>query len=225
MDLILAEEFLLIVLDDEKGTVNAGFKDAKPGLAGALLLDLAAMGAVRVTDGKVEPDKSARVEHPVLRAAYDEIAGSEKRRDAKGWVGRLPTELKPLDDRLADGLAERGILHRKDGKVLGLFSTAKFPEADASAERGLREGVAAVLRSERQPTPHEAMLIALLRAYDLVPKLVAKEDRKAAKARAKEVADEGIAGKAVADTLKATETAVMAAVTASTAATVASSGN
>jgi hypothetical protein len=222
MDMILAEEFLLIALDDEKGTPKVGGKDVKPGLAGALLLDLAAAGAVRETDGKLEADPGARVEHPVLCAAYDEIAASEKRRDTKAWVTRLPRELKPIDDRIADGLVERGVLRREDGKILGLFNATKFPEADGSVEAGVREGLAAVLRSPRQPTPREAMLIALLRSYDQVPKLVPKEDRKAAKARAKEVADEGIAGKAVSDTLKATEAAVMAAVIASSAATTAS---
>jgi hypothetical protein len=221
MDMILAEEFLLIALDDEKGTFKLGGKDAKPGLAGALLLDLAAAGAVRGADGKLEADPGARVEHPLLRAAYDHIATSDKRRNAKGWVSRLPRELKPIDDRIAGGLVERGILRREDGKVLGLFNSPKFPEADAGAEADVREGVAAVLRSERQPTPREAMLISLLRSYDLVPKLVAKEDRKAAKARAKEVADEGVAGKAVSDTLKATEAAVLAAVVATSAATTA----
>jgi Golgi phosphoprotein 3 (GPP34) len=223
MDLILAEEFLLIALDDEKGTIKLVGKDAKPGLAGALLLDLAAAGAVRVEDDKIQADPSARVEHPMLREAHAVIAGSDKQRKVKGWVDRLPRELKPIDDRLADGLVERGILRREEGKVLGLFSSTKFPEADGSAEADVRGRVTAVLRSERQPTPREATLIALLRSYDVIAKLVAKEDRKAAKARAKEVADQGIAGKAVDDTLKATQAAVIAAT--ATAATVAASGS
>jgi len=126
---------------------------------------------------------------------------------------------------IADGLAERGVLRREDGKILGLFNSTKFPEADSAPEAGVREGVAAVLRSQRQPTEREAMLIALLRAYDLVPKMVAKEDRKAAKQRAKEVADEGIAGKAVSDTLKATEAAIIAGIAASAATTAATSGS
>jgi len=43
MDMILAEGFLLIALDDEKGMAKLGGKDVKPGLAGALLPDLAAV--------------------------------------------------------------------------------------------------------------------------------------------------------------------------------------
>ncbi len=223
MDLILAEEFLLLALDDEKGSVKLGGRDHKPGLAGALLLDLAASGAVRVTDDKLEADPGGRPEHPLLREAHGVIAGSEKRRGAKGWVNQLPRELKPLDDRVADGLVERGALRREEGKILGLFDSTKYPEADGSAEAGVRESLAAVLRSQRQPTPREAALIALLRSYDQIAKLVDKDERKAAKARAKEVADQGIAGKAVDDTLKATQAAVIAATMAATTAATAGS--
>ena len=216
--LILAEEFLLIALDDEKGSFKLSGQDAKPGLAGALLLDLAAAGAVHVTDDKLVASPDARLEHPLLREAHATIAGSDKPRKVKGWVDRLPRELKPLDDRLADGLVERGMLRREDGKVLGLFNSTKYPEADGSAEAAVREGVVAVLRAQRQPTPREALLISLLKSYDQIGKLVPKEDRKAAKARAKEVADAGIAGEAVSDTLQATQTAVIAATMVATTA-------
>ena len=65
------------------------------------------------------------------------------------------------------------------------------------------------------------MLVALLQPYDLVRQLVPKDRRKEAKARAEAVADGGAAAKAVDDTIKGIQAAViastMAAVAASTA--------
>jgi len=62
--------------------------------------------------------------------------------------------------------------------------------------------------------------------YDQTRKLVDKEHRKAAKARAKDIADEGIAGKAVSDAVQAevTSTVLTAAVGAGVAASASSGG-
>ena len=81
-------------------------------------------------------------------------------------------------------------------------------------ERELRERLRAVLLGERLPAPQEAMLVALLEPYDLVKTLVPKERRKEAAQRAKAVAEGGAAGKAVADTIRGIQVAVMVATTA-----------
>ncbi len=200
--LLLAEEFLLLALDDEKGTSRLWY-GADPALAGALLLDLAAAGAVGVTDGKLVATPGARLEHPLLTDAHRGIARSDKPRDARGWLGQLARQLKPLGDRIGDSLAGRGVLRREDGKVMGLFTRTRFPAAHGGAEADLRARLGAVLRSERQPTPREAQLVALLLPYDQAGKLVDREHRKAARARAKEIADRGIAGQAVSDAVQA----------------------
>ena len=45
MELILAEELLLLILDDEKGSDRASW-GGDPGLAGAILLDLTSHEAI-----------------------------------------------------------------------------------------------------------------------------------------------------------------------------------
>ena len=147
MDLILAEQLLLLFLDDDKGSERASW-GGDPGLAGALLLDLTAAGALDERDGKLAATPSAALEHPALRAAYAAIAAAEKPRDAKGWVGRLPKELKPLAGTIADRLVERGVLAEEQRKLLGLFPTTRFPQVDPEPERALRERLRAVLLGE-----------------------------------------------------------------------------
>jgi hypothetical protein len=164
-DLILAEQLLLLFLDDEKGSDTATW-GGDPGLAGAL-----------------------------------------------------------LRDRTAAALVERGVLGEERRKLLGLFPSARFPQADPEPERALRERLRAVLLSERQPTPEEAMLVALLIPYDLVKGLVPKDKRKEATRRAKDVAEGGAAAKAVDDTLKSIQAAVIASTTAAIAASAAASGS
>jgi hypothetical protein len=223
MELILAEQLLLLFLDDETGSDQASW-GGDPGLAGAILLDLTAQRALTEDDGKLVAAPDAAPDHPLLAVAHAAIAASEKQRDAKGWVGSLPKELKPLRERTAERLVENGVLTEERRKLLKIFPTKRFPQSDPEPERDLRERLRAVLLTERQPTPQDAMLIALLQPYDLVKKLVPRERRKDAKERAKTVAEGGAAAKAVDDTLKGVQAAVIASTTAAVAATAATSG-
>ena len=220
MDLILAEQLLLLMLDDEKGT-NAALSGGEAGLAGALLVELTAAAAVRVDpDGKLAA-ATAAPRHPLLREAHAAIAKDEKRRDSKGWVGRLPKELKRSGSAWRPRRARRAVGGAAQA-ARGLPDDA-LPGGRPRAEQALRERLRAVLLGEREPDDQDALLVALLLPYDLVRRLVPKDRRRQAKARAEEVADAGPAGDAVAAAVRDAQAAVMAGVLAATTASVAGS--
>jgi golgi phosphoprotein 3 len=225
MDLSLAEELLLVALDDEKGADTANWGGGvEAGLAGALLLELAAAGCVKDEDGKLVAAECDPPPAPLAAAALEVIRRDEKRRNAKGWVGRLPKELKPLRRQVADGLVRRGVLEEERRRRLGLFESTRYPERDPEPERRLRAGLTEVLAAGREPDPDEAMLVSLLHAYDLVKRVVPKEDRRSARKRAKQIAEGDAIGAAVGSTVSDVQAATMAAVIAATAATTASAG-
>lgn len=214
MELILAEQTLLVALDDAKGRDTTKWA-GDAGLAAALLLDLARGDLVEVDDDRHVVAVDGRApDHELLRDAHAVIAGSDKRRTAKGWVSRLPRDLKPLRTRLARGLVERGILAEEHSKLLGLLPTTRFPEADPGPERELRARLREVLVAGREPTEQEALLVGLLEPLDMIGNLVERDERRAARKRAKEVAEQGIAGTAVRDAVAAVQAAVMASVVA-----------
>ena len=117
------------------------------------------------------------------------------------------------------------MLSEERRKFLGIFKTTRFPEANPGPERELRERLRAILVGERQPTPEDAMLIALLRPYDMPERLVPKDRRKDAKRRAEEVADGGVAAAAVKDALQQIQGAILASVAISAATVTVTSGN
>jgi hypothetical protein len=219
-DLLLAEELLLLVLDDEKG--NDKTMSADTGLAGALLLELAAGGWLEDAGGKLVVTASPPAGAPpadVLADALAVIEASDKPRKAGHWVSKLPSELKPIKGRVAERLVERGVLSERRHKVLGLFGVDRWPEADPVPEQKLRQRLRAELTGAAELSERTALLAALLRAMDLVSKVVAKDERKAANRRAKEIADDPARiNSAVQATVDATQAAVMVAVMASTTA-------
>ncbi len=98
MDLLLAEDLMLLLLDDETGAVRQ--THLRPLLGGAVLADLALTGAAEVEEkrgvwhtAKVHPVDGARPSDALLAAAYDEVAA--KPRSAQDLVDLLVRGLTP----------------------------------------------------------------------------------------------------------------------------------
>jgi hypothetical protein len=217
MDTLGAEDLLLLLLDDEKGAVTSAVP-VQTVLGGALLVELAMSehAVVEKTSAwrtaKVKPvDGVPPPEDPILADALATIA--EKERPASSLVDRLG---KGLRDVLADRLVQRGLLEKREDKVLGLFPRTRWPAADSAHEDDVRRRLQATLVQGAEPDERTAALAALLHAVDRAHQTVdrgpvpAKEVRQRAKALA-----EGQWG------AKAVRDAVAAAMAATTAATVA----
>ena len=229
MDMLVAEDLLLLLLDDEKGTMTVA-SHAQPLLGGALLVELALAGAV-----EVEPDpgrwRAAKV-HPVagatppadplLAAALAAVA--ERPRRAQDLVGRIG---KGVREQLQDRLVERGVLEGRAGRILGLFPTTTWPAVDVRHEREVRQRLQAVLVTGLDPDPRTAAVIALLAAVDQAHRQVDRGGLSAGQVRkrAKQVADGAWAASVARDAVQAAQAATTAAVTAATAASVASTGS
>ncbi|MET1133929.1 MAG: GPP34 family phosphoprotein [Aeromicrobium sp.] len=220
METLIAEDLLLLLLDDDSGKLT-GTSYPQPALGGALLIELAVTGAVEVEE-KTGIWKSATVravpgaapEDAVLRAGYDLVA--EKERGAQDLVDRLG---KGLKERLGDRLVDRGILERRDDKVLGLFPSTRWPAADTSHEQDLRLRLTAALVQGADPDDRTGALVALLSAIDKAHKVVDHQgmSRRDVRKRAKQISEGAWAAKAVRDAIAASVAAI-AAVAASTAA-------
>lgn len=179
-------------------------------LAGAVLVDLAARGLVDVADGRLVVRSGDAPTEPVLRRGVDLVRDKEgKKTDAV--LGPLSKDLR---DELADDLVSAGILRREERKVLGLFRTERLPSADDSYETTLRAALGEVLAGTRAPDNRTGPVIALLHAMDALSQVLALEDKKAAKARAKEIAEGEWADDVVRASVKAVQSAVFYAVLA-----------
>jgi hypothetical protein len=222
---LIAEDLLLLLLDDESGKRQT--EHLAIVLGGAVLVELAVEGMVEVVEkkslwqsAKVWPVEGARPRDPVLTAAWATVG--EKERSAQALVEKLG---KGLDETLCNRLAERGILERRDDKLLGLFARTRWPARDSSHEDAVRRALTTVLVDGNEPDPRTGALIALLHAVDRAHKTVPHDgvtDRDVKK-RAKEVAEGDWAAKAVRDSIAATQAAITAALVASSAATYGSS--
>ncbi len=224
---LISEDLFLLLMDDESGKPQIG--QLHLALGGAVLVELALEEAVLV-DGpgsflrpaKVGVVPGAAPEDAVLRDALAVVA--EKERTAQDLVKRLG---KGLDQTLGDRLAARGMVDRRDDRVLGLVRRTTWPARDPSHEEAVRRELTYVLVQGAQPTARIGALAALLHAVDRAHKTVPHEgmSSREVKRRAKEISQGDWAAKAVRDAVAAATAATVAAVTAATSAAVASSSS
>ncbi|NYI75627.1 GOLPH3/VPS74 family protein [Nocardioides panzhihuensis] len=221
--MLIAEDLLLLVLDDERGTLASSW--VQQALGGAILTELAMAGSVQVqpksglTPAKAVAVPGGRPDEPILAAAYDSLAA--KPVAAKNAVTNLG---KGLHEALAARLCDRNILRRRDERILGLFPRTTWPAADSTHENAVCGQLYAVLVQGVTPDARTGPLIALLSSIDFAHKVV---DTKAVgagavKKRAKEIARGDWAAEGVKDAMDevvAVMTAVMVATTVTTTVT------
>ncbi|MFW6776139.1 GOLPH3/VPS74 family protein [Nocardioides sp. CPCC 205120] len=211
---LIAEDLLLLLLDDEDGTLlQQSFLDQA--LAGAVLAELAAERLVELGEERrwgakphVLPVRGARTDDLVLATALERVA--EKPRDAQGLLHPLG---KGLRDTLLERLAERGLLRREEGRVLGLFRRTTWPAVDSAHEEQVRDELEATLVHGRPAAPRAAALIGLLHAIGVVHRVVDREGVSASevKRRAKAVAEGELASEAVGSAVQAMYVAIWTA--------------
>lgn len=210
--LSLAEDVLLLALNDEKGTVLMTASVALPyALAGAIIVELIEAGSVRI-DGKelvAAPRGSARDE--ILDEILGMIRSSKRTRSLNHWVGKIGRSGGKIKEKLLARLVDKRILGREEHRLLWVFPTKRYPQIDPRPEYGIRERVRSAIRGMTLPDERTAALISLIHASDLIGEIFEKGERRDAKRRAKEIAKSQPVGSAVAHAVEAVKVAVIAA--------------
>ncbi|WFG44952.1 GPP34 family phosphoprotein [Pseudonocardia alni] len=186
-ELLLAEEVLLVALDDEAG--KTGWSFSATAVNGALLCDLIACGAVDVDGRKKVRATGTPPAHPGLREIHELVAADRKQRSISHWLSTLNWKFTRPDGPASRRLVADGVLRLEESTLLGLFTYNRLPEADPGPERALRARLHGVLVGGAEPDAHDALLVTLLDAAHLVrPLLTEPGDRKAGTKRARAIA-------------------------------------
>jgi hypothetical protein len=225
VELLICEEMLLLALDNEKG--GTAWLSGWTALSGGVLVDGVLTGALVVEDDRLRPG-DIEPDHPLVRRVREAVLALPEPRTLGEWLSRLPQEVTPFLEWVAQRLVEAGVLTERRTKVLGIFPTTRFPEADPSAERELRARLHGVLVDGAEPSVHDLMLIALVEPAGLLATAVEDDERqvrRAARKRGAELAERATAEpgagspvEAVVEHSQAVVAAVAGAVAATTAA-------
>ncbi|MFI2609698.1 GPP34 family phosphoprotein [Kitasatospora sp. NPDC018619] len=219
MHVTLAEELMLLSLDDESGVA----KDAPTAAwaaAGGILAELVLAGRVTVEDGQLTVTDRTPTGDPL-------VDGRLARLDA--WAaGRRPGRAKAADwlttDRttaVADTVArlcERGLVVEERRRAFGIFPVRRYPEADGTVERELRGRLAAAVLDGAEPDLRTAALVALLHGARLHRLAFPDLPHRQVEPRFAQIADGDGAAESVREAIRAVQLTMIAVTTAATVA-------
>ena len=216
--MLILEDYLLLTLDDVTGkaVVDASYREQVA--AGALLVELALLGRVDLAGdgnggrvGRIVVRETSSTGNALLDETLDVVRSREGSKP-KALVAPI-AKLKPASRAIAS-LAERGVLRREEGRVLGIFPTTRWPAADSRHEDAVRADLGRVLVEGQVPDERTAALVAILAATGQAGRVLAVDGdrgtpavdggqdltgprRRAVDRRAKEIARRSWASEAV----------------------------
>ncbi|GGH73408.1 hypothetical protein JOD43_000062 [Pullulanibacillus pueri] len=230
--LTLAEELLLVAYDDEKGTVLSSASFGLPyGIAGAVLMELALLGAVKYEDKVLTFLDDQNIKDPILRQLFNYLKQKDqahsRRRKIKYWVEKLGRQIKSKKVRqlFLERLQTKGILVEKERPYFLLFTRKVYPSAGLNVEANIRQKIRDVVLNDEDPEVRTLMLIALLKACEAIKVIFSKAEYKAVKKKIDIIVKEQPYGKAVSDTIRAMQAAIMTSVAAASVAANSSSSS
>lgn len=211
----LAEELLLLALDDEKGKVSMNASTTlDTALAGAHLIELVETGRLNMQDEKhVEVLDESPTGDGALDVSLVTVAEARSRKVSS----LIPKMTKGLRNRLLAQLVGQGALREEKSKVLGLFTRTSYPEQDGAAEAAVRRRLRAAILEDAPGDGRIAALAAIIEAADLEWLILDRQERKASKGRMKELAAGENLNPAISSAVDSVNAAAMAAIVAATA--------
>jgi hypothetical protein len=219
----LAEDLLLISLDSD-GHPKDPNSVLGYALAGAALMELVLAGRLALgPKAEVTVADTSPTGEAVLDRVLARIQAEPKQRKLKWWVSKAAGggwKTDVVRNEVIEELTDEGVLQRDEDKVLGLFSRTTHPPADpGTVERAravVREAVTGPAGGSLDQ--RTAALVGLTSAAGLVDRCVSRDERRAARKRADQIARGEAAGAAVKQLHQEVMAAVLAAVAASSAA-------
>ena len=159
--LSVAEETILLLLDDENGTfIKMPDWAMRYALCGAVLMDLALQNRIDTDLETLFIVDRTPTNDALLDSLLRQII-TEPTRPIRFWVERIAVHADAIRRLSLERLIERGILRREDQRFLWVFKSRRYPTIDDTAETEAKRRIMNVLLSDGIPDPRDVVLITL----------------------------------------------------------------
>lgn len=217
-ELGLHHELVLLALNDATGDFQSGMLTY--GVAGAILSELLLLERIVTSDDKekmVDVKCSDRTNDELLDEVLTDIETAEKPLALGKWIVKT-AQIKELQHRIANQLAEAGILKQDEKKVLWLFTKRIYPEIDGSYEDAIRARMSSQMFDEKATVDERtAVLVTFAKCVNALNPNFAAVELQQHQQRIASICDgELLAGSATKETIRAVQAAHTAAIIAST---------
>lgn len=188
--LTLAEELLLMALDDETGAlVKLAPYALELSLAAALVMELTLEGRIDTDLEKLFVVSAEPTGQPVLDEALAEICTESASQPTRFWLSRLSRSGPVLTERIARSLVDQGVLRLVEKRLLWVLKSRTYPPASGIEQREVRQRILTLLDNTEIPDTRDALLVGLLRASGLVDRLLDEPELSRLRARINQISN------------------------------------
>ncbi|RUO43962.1 hypothetical protein CWE15_01910 [Aliidiomarina taiwanensis] len=209
-DLTLYQAIMLLSLCEEKGTMNGMYVEYAT--AGALAAELLLLGRIQVQEdnkNRVAVVTESSTGDALLDEALALIAKSKRPKKLKDWIFKLGG-IKDLKHKVANSLAESGIVSADKEKILWLFERRVYPEINPIPEQQLRQAMRQLVLDENQEVDSRtAIVTALANSAKLLPQVFSKQELRQHKKRIQQLERGELVSQAAKETVQAIQAAIM----------------
>ena len=176
--LTLAEELLLITLDDESGKLLDSIKPFSfdIAIAASLIMELTLKGKLDTDAKKLFVVSSTETGDAILDQALAIIVEEKNSLSTSDWLSRFAHYGDTLSDKIIESLVNKGVVQLVEKRLLWVLKTRAYPATSGIEEREVRSRIMQLLNNDEIPNPSDALLIGLLRATGIMNRLLSSTE-------------------------------------------------
>jgi len=163
MDNSIAEQFVILALNPEKGRIVIPGIHFKYSLSGAILMDYLAGEEFRVEKSRVIP--SLRLNDDAIHTMFSAMLNkSSRNRRISYWVGRLASKSRFIFSEMTKSLEKQGMIQIEQKKFLSIFPYKRYWFNNKSVRENIIDQVRDILIRGKQPGKKDLMLLGIIEA-------------------------------------------------------------
>jgi len=172
MERSIAELFVILSINPEKGRVCLDSIHFRYSLTGAIMMDYLAGEEFRVEGKRVVP--TLKINDDAIHMLFAErMMKSTRNRKISYWIGRLTNKSRFIFSEMTKSLERERIIRIEQKKFLNIFPYKRYWFANISIREKLIEEIRDILVRGKQPDNKQLMLLGVIeasRAYKLISK-------------------------------------------------------
>ncbi|OLS14520.1 MAG: hypothetical protein RBG13Loki_1862 [Promethearchaeota archaeon CR_4] len=188
--MLIAEEFLLLALDDETGKISYSGASSFPfGVVSGLLLDLMFRGRIILKDQRVRIVDKSSMNDPLLDDVLKRIGSQNRQLRLCSWIVQLSLTFRNIYSKgLLSRLTDQGILGREERTRLKIFHSMRHPLVQQTTKDKLLGRLQGIILDKQDAEAHDLALLCLVKECGLISSLFIREYRIVTESRIKELA-------------------------------------
>lgn len=170
MNLSIAEQFVILAINPDKGRVVINDLHFRYTLTGSLILDFLVQGEITIDNKRITPAfrKNGDLLHDMIA---DKMMQSKKKRKISFWIRRLTNKSRMIFRELINSLEREKILRREKKKFLNIIPYNRYWLVERGIRNKLIEDLRGILLYGKQPGKRDIMILGLVessKAYFLL---------------------------------------------------------